>query len=135
MNVLIATMGLPRSGKSTWAKEFSKAHGFPMVNPDSIRLALTGLPFVPEAERFVWATARVMVDALFLAGHATVILDATNTTRKRRDEWKSKFWKTQFQVFDTKAETCRERAGDNASLIAAIDRMAAAWEPLEENEL
>ncbi len=33
MNRLILTVGLPRSGKTTWALE----QGWPIVNPDSIR--------------------------------------------------------------------------------------------------
>ena len=82
---LIAMVGLPRSGKSTWAKKA----GHPIVSPDAIRLALHGQRFISEAEPFVWAIAKAMVRALFLAGHSAVILDATNNTRKRRDEWKS----------------------------------------------
>jgi predicted kinase len=36
MQQLILTVGLPRSGKTTWAKQ----QGVPMVNRDAIRLAL-----------------------------------------------------------------------------------------------
>ena len=79
---LTLTVGLPQSGKSTWAMQ----QGVPVVNPDSIRLAIHGQPFIGDAEPFVWATARTMVNAMFIAGHQHVILDATNTTRKRRDK-------------------------------------------------
>lgn len=132
MNTLIATVGLPRAGKSSWAR----AQSFPIVNPDSIRMGLHAHAFVPEAEEFVWAIAKVMVRALFLAGHETVILDATNTTRKRRDEWKSYKWSLQFKVFDTSEEECRQRAlsENDGSKMDAIKRMAAAFESLQPDE-
>ncbi|KKK82651.1 hypothetical protein LCGC14_2801230, partial [marine sediment metagenome] len=49
MKKLILTVGLPRSGKSTWARK----QGHPIVNPDSIRLALYGEPFIEEAEPMI----------------------------------------------------------------------------------
>lgn len=137
--LLLLTVGLPQSGKSTWAKK----QGVPIVNPDSIRLALHGQPFIGLAEPFVWAIAKVMVRALFLAGHDKVIVDATNTTAKRRDEWKSNAWDIHFYVLcgpEMKA-TCMERARSSAcsdehaaGLVAAIERMAEQWEPLTEEE-
>jgi len=39
MKILILTVGLPRSGKSTWAAK----KGFPIVSPDAIRLAMHGM--------------------------------------------------------------------------------------------
>src|SRR5882672_916000 len=59
--LLICTVGLPRSGKSTWARSQS----FPIVCPDAIRIAIHGQRFISEAEPFVWATAKAMVRALF----------------------------------------------------------------------
>ena len=41
MKEIIVTVGLPRSGKTTWARE----QGYPIVNPDSIRLSLHGKRF------------------------------------------------------------------------------------------
>lgn len=122
MSRLILAAGLPRSGKTTWAR----AQAFPIVNPDSIRLALHGQRFVALAEPFVWATAKVMVRALFLAGHETVILDATNTTEKRRAEWNSPEWQTELHVVDTPADECIRRATAEGDLeiIPIIKRMA-----------
>ena len=107
-----------------------------MVNPDSIRLALHGQRFIALAEPFVWAVAKVMVRALFLAGHNTVILDACNTTRKRRDEWKSEDWLTRFIQISTSKGTCIERAmtiGD-IEILPFIERMDAQYEALEDDE-
>lgn len=134
--MLVCTVGLPRSGKSTWAMLASKQHGWPIVNPDSVRLAIHGQRFVAEAEGFVWATVQAMVKALLLAGHDTVILDATNGTRKRRDEWKSQEWITIYRLVDTSKDICVARAieTDRLDLIPVIERMASQWEPLGEDE-
>lgn len=129
---LVMMVGLPRSGKTTLARKL----GFPIVNPDSIRLALHGQPFIAPAEPLVWVLAKYMVKALFLAGHEKVILDATNTTRKRREEWKSKSWIREYAVFQTDKETCIERAksGGNETLIPIIEGMADRFEPVGEDE-
>lgn len=120
-NTLHVLIGLPRSGKSTYAK----TTGHPVVNPDSIRLALHGQAFVPQAEPFVWAIAHKMVEALFLAGHTDVVLDATNTTPKRRREWDGQ-WACKYIYFDTPQELCIERAkaDGKAYLVLVIERMA-----------
>jgi len=131
-NTLILTVGLPRSGKSTWAT----GRALPIVNPDSIRLALHGKAFIGLAEPFVWAIAKVMVRALFLAGHKTIILDATNATQKRRDEWKSSQWTREYRVFDTPKAECINRAiADNREdLVPVIERMAEQYEPIQEEK-
>lgn len=121
---LILTVGLPRSGKSTWAK----AQGHPIVNPDSIRLAMHGQRFYGPAEPLVWATAHLMVDALFRAGHETVILDACNVSAKRRDEWKAH--NPELQVFNAGPVTCLERAmsQNDQEIVPVIERMAKEWD-------
>ena len=140
MNILWMTVGLPRSGKSTWAV----SQTFPIVNPDSIRLALHGQPFIGSAEPFVWAIAKCMVEALFIAGHRNVILDATNTTRQRRDQWKSDNWKRKFVKFlgPIDKQTCIDRVikshfddQHKDNLIKAIDRMIETWEDLHLEEI
>jgi len=125
-------VGLPRSGKTTRAKE----SGFPIASPDAIRYALHGQRFVRESEPMVWAIAKYMVAALFLAGHNDVVLDATNTTRKRRDEWKSDRWRRRFVLVPTPREVCIERAkaeGDEY-IIPIIEKMSDQFEPVGEDE-
>lgn len=132
-HILVGTVGLPRSGKTTWAL----SQAWPIVCPDAIRYAVHGQRFISLAEPFVWAIAKAMVRALFLAGHQTVILDATNTTRKRREEWVSPDWGTFWKLVDTPADVCRQRAEaeNDSEILPVIDRMAGQWEPLGEDEL
>ncbi len=134
--ILVLTCGLPRSGKSTWARQ----QGFPIVNPDALRLALHGQVFAPNAEPLVWATARWMTRSLFLAGHDIVILDSTNITRARRDEWLSqgdREWLLCFQPFPTDVITCRHRAvaDGKPELLGVIEKMERQREPLQADEL
>lgn len=121
MPTLILMVGLPRSGKSTRARQL----GHPIVCPDSIRLAVHGRPFLGAAEPWIWLVARTMVKSLFLSGHGTVILDACSHTRERRDEWESKDWKTVFEVVDTPIGECIARAVElgQPELVSVIQRM------------
>lgn len=128
---LICTVGLPYSGKSTWAK----TQGFPIVNPDSVRLAIHGERYIAQAERFVWATVYAMIEALFLAGHDTVILDSTATTRKRRAEFKSDKWGTVFKLFHASKAECLKRAEKDERIWPFIEKMAAQFESLGPDEI
>lgn len=130
MKTLILTIGLPRSGKSTW----SKKQGHPVVNPDSIRLALYGLPYVAEGEAMVWTIAKYMVRSLFLAGHETVILDATNLREKDRSTWNDGMYVVNYHVFKTPKEVCIKRSIKSKTeyLIPVIERMSQCIE-LPEN--
>ena len=76
-----------------------------------------------------------MINTLF-ERHDTVILDATNTTRERRDEWQSRKWQTRFKVFNTSKEECIDRCDiDYFNLIPIIHKMAENMEPLTSEEL
>ena len=133
MKTLTMMVGLPRSGKSTTARTL----GAPIVNPDAVRLALHGQAFYSNAEPMVWAVCKLMVAALFEAGHDRVVLDATNGTRKRRDEWKDSRWKREYYHCPASAVECKERAYRNRreDLFPVIDRMSSSWEPVQEEEL
>ena len=122
-------IGLPRSGKSTKALEL----GYPIVSTDAIRFTIHGTHWKPELETLIWGMAHTMVDSLFLAGHANVILDAVNHTHARRANWVSDRWSIRYHVIDTDEQTCIQRAKDTDQkyLIPIIQRMAAQWEPLE----
>ena len=131
MLTLYATVGLPRSGKSTWARQT----GLPIVCPDAIRLALHGETFIAQAEPYVWAIAKTMVLALFEAGCGVVVFDACNTTRKRRRQWIFEGVITRWVIFDDDERTCLYRAqADRPDLFPVIRRMAAQFEPVSDAE-
>lgn len=132
MKKLIILRGLPRSGKTTWAREMAKQTGAAIVNPDSIRLAIHGQAYREETEPLVWATAQIMADSLFRAGHEIVIIDATNVTEARRKFWYDRFKnvKIEFITIMVPVEECIERAKKDGReyLIPVIERMAKEWE-------
>jgi len=127
MKTLHMMVGLPRSGKSTRALEI----GLPIVSPDAIRLALHGTLWRAESEPMVWAMAHMLVEALFLAGHDEVTLDACNVTSARRREWESEKWAVCHHVVNTEKNDCIARAvaGGHDDLVPVIERMAAVWDP------
>jgi len=131
-HTLIAMVGLPRSGKSTWAK----ATGYPIVNRDAIRLALHGERFISDAEALVKVHALYMIKSLFLAGNKIVILDETNTTRARRDFWvEAGKWTTYFKAMTVGADRCKERAKDDGEILGVIDRMDKGFDLLDVGEI
>lgn len=131
-NKLVLMMGLPYSGKSTEAATLSHTLEAPIVCPDEIRVALHGKRYAQEAEPMVWTIARIMVRSLFLAGHEWAILDATNTTRKRRDEWRRDGWRTYiYEVQDGSYGTkCirRAREREDEEIEPVIRRMFHRYE-------
>lgn len=131
-NTLICTMGLPRCGKSTWARNQS----FPIISPDAVRLALYGQRFWAPGEKMVWALVPIMVRTLFESGNSTVILDATNISRWQRDQWQSDEWETVFHHIDTPVTVCVQRAIDTnqMDLVDVILKMNEEFEPLEGDE-
>lgn len=77
--MLLVTVGLPGSGKSTWAHE-NVRH---IVSPDRIRLEEFGVVFDADVEEAVWRRAREATRALLLEGKL-VCFDATSVSRRRR---------------------------------------------------
>jgi predicted kinase len=128
---IILTVGLPRSGKSTWARQ----QGLPIINPDAFRLALHGEPFLAKAEPMVWTLVFTCAEALLLAGNSTIIVDATNVSEKRRAQWATKFpdCEIELKVFDTSPEVCVERAilTGQEHLVPIIRQMAEEWDLLK----
>lgn len=139
--LLICTVGLPRSGKTTWALK----QGYPIVCPDAIRLACHARPYFAPFEPWTWAMAFTMVEALFQAGHERVIFDAVNNKRKRRDSLRIQGdtfgehpaligWTCAFHVVPCGITDCMMRAEGTPDLGPVIARMAAEWEPLGPDE-
>ena len=131
MNILHMLIGLPRSGKSTKAREL----GFPIVEPDAIRKTLKCYPFDPSMEHLVWSTAQLMVSSLFNAGHRDVILDAVNHTKERRSLWESEEWAIKFHQIQTPEGVCISRLTEsNQALLPIIERMSSNMEWIRDED-
>jgi len=129
---LILTVGLPRSGKTTWALR----QGCPVVSGDAIREAIFGKLWWPPGEHQVMMTARTMVRALFLVGHNTVIFDSINVTRQARRFWLPTadcLWTIDYMSINTVPSICKERAiaSDQAYLIPVIKNAVYKFETPE----
>jgi predicted kinase len=111
--LLILTLGLPQSGKSTWALQ--SAH--PIVNRDAIRKTIGGSIRYFKEEKRVNEIEEMMTDSLFNAGHHTVVIDATHLKKKYRDRWikfgEERGLRIYIYKFLTSLEVCQARARRN----------------------
>jgi predicted kinase len=121
------TVGLPRSGKTSWAKAMHQKYGYAVVNPDAIRMALGCYPFVASRESEVWHHVKVQVDSLFAFGHSHVILDSPCMRSVYRQQWETTGRFIRLILFDADVETCLKRAEDSNQdyLFKVIEKMAA----------
>lgn len=140
---LVILAGLPYSGKTTYLIDLLDGpvalHGA-IVQIDAIRIGLHGQRFQPEAEGFVWAIAELMVLSLFAARQPMVLVDATNTTNKRRARWTKLARELEvgceLHVIRTPKAECvrRANAARDAEIVDVIERMAGQWEAPDEEQ-
>lgn len=133
---VLLMIGLPRSGKSTLARQASEQFKAPIVCADAIRLALHGRRFVHETEDIVHAMTKYMVKALLIAGHECVIVDECHITEKLRAQWQSKYWRLGYVFVNTPPSECirRAHAQNDQYIIPVINRMAGQWEDPKPEE-
>jgi predicted kinase len=86
----------------------------------------------------VWSIAKIMVDSLFGAGHAVVILDATNLHRKLREEWYGAVDRRVVlrSFVDVSPPDCMHRAilSERGDLVDVIARMEPDWRAFRNHE-
>lgn len=74
---LFITYGIPRSGKSTWAKEMKNKNGWIRVNKDDLREMLFKSEYDPGNEKLVVSVRDKIVETALRRGR-TVVVDDTN---------------------------------------------------------
>ncbi len=136
MGRIIALIGLCRSGKSTWAKEWQEAKWGPeqftrvVVNRDAVRLALYAERFIAEKENSVHFIYSNMVKSLLLNPYNKICMDETNcSVRAVRGILTDYDENAEFIFINTPVNVCIQRAIDTnqKDLVDVIPRM---WEGL-----
>jgi predicted kinase len=135
--VIVVMVGLPRSGKSTWVKE--NQMGRAVVSADDLRYIVYNERFNAEKEDEMWKVRGAALQMLMNYG-VNIIIDETNTTKKRRSPIigmaKIKGYKVVACVVTTSKEICLDRAKalNDDAIIPTIERMAAQYEPVTNDE-
>jgi predicted kinase len=128
---LVLLVGLPASGKSTWARR----QGTAVVSTDEIRWMLSDDATNQLIHSTVFATVRFLLRRRFELRRPVTYLDATNSTRHERRAYirLAHFYDTDVEAiyFDIPLEVCKERNRKRERIVPdwAIDAMAARLVP------
>jgi predicted kinase len=116
---LIMLVGIPGSGKSTWASQFQTVHpDYCLVSTDQIRAKLYGDEAVQGNWYQVWQQVRTQwqigIDSIRQGTRAGVIYDATNARRRYRRQAIASARMLGFDTltlvwFDVPLEVCLKR--------------------------
>jgi len=132
------TVGLPGSGKTTWARNFQARNGALIVSKDAIR-HMYGVEFdwdlEPQVSRLFWA---LLHEALRTYGN--IIVDNTNLTREVRSKIiraaRDAGHRTEIHEFrgDPDASWRRKRATGSAMQVEDFDRLLKSYDPVLSGE-
>ena len=123
MITLYMTIGLPASGKTTWARSKMAEHpgSYKRINKDDLRAMLDDGRWSPDNEKFVLAMSRSLIDGAL--GHGKhVICDDTNLHPKHEAALRklAKKRNAAFEVVDFRGvslEECIERDRKRANYV------------------
>lgn len=106
--------GLPASGKTTWAREFTEQNkDWIRVNRDDLR-NMRGVYWIPKQEKLITDMENACIESALNRGF-NVILDATNLNmdrnRSRVNRLKEKFpdLTAEYKNFDVSLDDCIKR--------------------------
>lgn len=134
MRTILLMVGLPASGKSTYAKELLKKEcRWKRVSRDDIRLMLDNVAFDPQNEAVVSKVETAIVEEC-LRNKRDVIIDACHLSGRTRNQWQ-KFASNWGDVtvlsknFEVSAKECvkRDAARPNPVGAEVIDGMAKRY--------
>lgn len=129
-------VGLPGSGKSTWAAR----QGTGILSSDAVREILTGDAENQAVNRLVFPTLRYLLVMRVKAGMETTILDATSLTPKERRAWvraaEALGCDAEAVFFDTPLALCKSRNVARSRVVPedVMDRFAERLIPPSEAE-
>lgn len=121
---LLVLVGLPGSGKSTWAKQ----QGLPTISSDAIRELLADDVTDQTIHRQVFQTVRFLVRQRLAIGRPVTCVDATHLTpRERRPYFRIRGCRVEAVFFDVPVELCQQRNAARQRVVPpdVIERMAA----------
>jgi predicted kinase len=123
----LVLVGLPASGKSTWARE----NGITAISSDALRELLADDATDQTIHREVFRHVRALLRTRIAIGRACTAVDATNLTPRERRPYieiaRKLGARVEAVVFDTPLEECLKRNRARARVVpeAAMQTMAA----------
>lgn len=129
--VVVLTIGLPGSGKSTWYKR----RGITPLSSDLLRTILFDNITEQRYQHLVFSTLRSLLRARLIAKMPWNYVDATNLSPHERKQWikmaKGFGYEVQAVFFDVPLEVCLERNRRRERVVPddIMQRMAAKLKP------